>query len=128
MYEASGVIAAQLHKGEEVLWSGEPDTRMVFSTGDIALVPASPLWAAMAVYFSAELLAAASIDSTAAPFVLFFAVPFTLMAFYATVGRFVFRRWVKSRTHYAVTNERVMDLTRIFGETSRPRFSMRSMK
>lgn len=115
MYEASGVVRGQLRKGEEVLWSGRPDRAVVFSAGDLILVPASLLWSAMALSFAIPMLSAARTGADAVPFVVFFAVPFILMAFYFTVGRLIFRLWVKSRTQYLVTNERVLALSRLFG-------------
>jgi len=116
MHRLNDFIGRQLVKGEEVLWSGQPDPSMVFSKADVVLIPAGVLWAAMAIFFSAEILSASKADSSDAPLIVFFAVPFTLLAFHATLGRFVFRRWVKSRTHYVVTNERVLALSRVFGD------------
>ena len=37
------------------------------------------------------------------------------MAFYAIIGRLIFRMWVKSRTHYVVTDARVLAFTKLFG-------------
>ena len=115
-------FARQLGKGEEVRWSGQPDLSMVFSKADFLLIPASLLWAGMAIYISSEIISAAKANSSYVPLVIFFAVPFTLMAFHATLGRFVLRRWMKSRMYYLVTDQRALALTRAFGDSTHEAF------
>ena len=115
-------FSRQLRKGERILWSGQPDLSIVFSKADIVLVPASALWAGMAIFFSSELVSAARANSSYVPLVIFFAVPFTLMAFHATLGRFVLRRCVKSRTYYLLTDQRVLALGRMFGDSAHETF------
>ena len=97
-----------------MLWNGQPELAAVFGKGDLVLVPASLLWSAMALSFAVPMFSAALNVGAALPFVVFFAAPFTIMAFYAIIGRLIFRMWVKSRTHYLVTDERVLAVTRIF--------------
>lgn len=118
MYGADANIDGELLKGERVLWSAQPNLTAVFCRGDLFLVPASLLWSAMALSFAVPMLWAAVNGAEAAlPFVVFFAAPFTGMAFYAMIGRLVFRMLVKSRTHYFVTDERVLAMTRLMGST-----------
>jgi hypothetical protein len=53
-------------------------------------------------------------DGGMLPFVIFFGAPFTIMAAYALVGRFLVRMWIKSRMRYVVTDTRVLAIRRIF--------------
>lgn len=115
MYRLNDFVGRELYKGERVLWSGQPERAAIFSKGDLVLVPASAIWSAMALSFAIPMLAALREDADALPFVVFFAVPFTLMAFYAIVGRLIFRLWAKGRIHYLVTNERVLAVSKLFG-------------
>ena len=108
-------IAGELHKGERVIWSGRPDLAAVLCKGDVILVPAALLWSAMALSFAIPMFLSVREDSDALPFVIFFAAPFTVMAVYALIGRLIYRVWVKSRTRYVVTNERVIAVTRNIG-------------
>lgn len=136
MYGMNNFIGRELRKGEEVLWSGHPDRAAFLSKGDIILVPASLLWSAMALSFAIPMLSAVRTDNDVLPFVLFFAIPFAVMAVYCMFGRFAFRLWVKSRTHYLVTNERVVALSKVFGNNVHASFideiglvnSVRSMR
>jgi len=115
MYGLNDFVGTELQQGERVHWSGQPALAAIFSKGDLVLVPASLLWSAMALSFAVPMLLALRDDADALPFAVFFAVPFGVMAFYAIIGRLLFRLWVKSRTHYLVTDERVLALSRLFG-------------
>lgn len=115
----SDYISRELNKGERVLWSGRPDIWAVLCKGDLVMIPASILWSAMALSFAIPMFRALGEDSDALPFVIFFGAPFTVMAVYALIGRFFVRMWIKSRTRYLVTDERVVAVTRTISSNVR---------
>lgn len=101
--ELPAELAREMLPGEKVVWSGRPVAGIRLRTSDALLIPFTLLWGGFAVFWEATVL------STGAP--LFFAlwgVPFVLAGVYITVGRFVFDAWQRSRTSYAVTDERVV--------------------
>ena len=89
--------------GERILWEGHPPTGLMFQPMDILLIPFSFLWAGFA--FAA---AAASWTSNRPGPPLLFLIPFLLAGLYVTVGRFVIDMWLRRRTAYFVTNQRVI--------------------
>ncbi|BDG03542.1 hypothetical protein AMOR_25380 [Anaeromyxobacter oryzae] len=99
-------ISKELGGGEQLIWSGAPVGGLRLRSSDAVVVPFSLLWAGFALFWERAVL------QDGAP--LFFAlwgVPFVLMGAYITVGRFFFDAWRRSRTVYAVTNERVLILS-----------------
>jgi hypothetical protein len=100
-----------LEPNEKTLWIGAPKASAVFNRKDLILVPVSLLWTAvfLGVFFFA--------DSSERPgdsaFPPFFAIPFSLIAAYGLIGRFVFKWWLNKRTVYAVTDRNVLVMTQL---------------
>lgn len=104
----SSVVVAQaldreLSRSEKVLWTGIPRQGMVLRSEDAFFIPFSLLWGGFAVFWEHAVL------SRHAPllFVLW-GVPFLLAAVYLVVGRFFLDRYQRTRTYYAVTDERII--------------------
>ncbi len=95
--------AGRLLPGETVIWSGRPGRGLLLIGRDGLLIPFSLMWGGFAVYWEA------SVVRTSAP-VLFrlWGVPFVLVGLYFIAGRFVVDAWIRSKTHYAVTNRRIL--------------------
>ena len=115
-------LQADLLKEEQIMWTGQPDPNVIFSTSDIFLVPFSLLWGGAAIFF--EIIASIGIvngrinqPSGGPPgwFFLLWGIPFVTVGLYIIFGRFIYKAWRKRRTYYAITNKRVLVLTKGFG-------------
>jgi hypothetical protein len=98
-YNLSSELKEHLGSGEKLIWTGRPKQGVIFRISDIYLIPFSLLWlggAAIATY----------------KVILF--VPFLIMGLIAAVGRFFIDSYLRSNTHYALTNERIIIKSGIF--------------
>lgn len=48
---ASAAIQPELVTGESILWTGQPDTSIVFHKDDLYLIPFSLLWGGFAIFW-----------------------------------------------------------------------------
>jgi hypothetical protein len=107
-------------RDERVLWTGQPDAGRIFSSADIFAIPFSLLWGGFAIFWEWNALHIGGFGSTrdGLPSISFFAlwgIPFVLIGLYMIVGRFFYKVWARKRTYYAVTNQRVLILSEMFG-------------
>lgn len=87
---------------EQMLWSGAPDPRVVFTAYDLFLVPFSILWGGFAMVWETVAL-------TDGPVIMkLWGIPFVLVGLYMMVGRFFYKRYAKRRTAYGVTSQRAL--------------------
>lgn len=92
-----------LHPGEQLVWTGRPDPDVMFTPADLFLVPFSLIWGGFAIFW--EVAAVTMVESA---FFRLWGVPFVLFGLYFIVGRFIYKRWKKRRTAYALTTERAL--------------------
>jgi len=94
-----------LQPGEKVIWTGQSDPSRLIARGDAFLIPLSLMWGGFAIVWEAGVV------GFGAP-VLFWlwGIPFVVVGQYFIWGRFVYKRWDKRRTVYAITNQRVLIL------------------
>jgi hypothetical protein len=98
-------FAGRLLPRERVIWSGKPARGLRFSARDWLMIPFSLLWGGFAVFWEV------SVFQTRAPGVFrLWGVPFVAVGLYLIAGRFVVDAWLRGRTHYAVTDRRVLIL------------------
>lgn len=89
--------------GESLLWTGQPMQGWVFGSAEKILFPFSLLWGGFAIFWNA------AVWSTDAPlFFRLFGLPFLVVGLHMIGGRFILDRRNRARTHYAVTDQRVM--------------------
>jgi hypothetical protein len=105
-------VASELAPSEKVLWHGQPRRGLVLRAADILMIPFSLAWAGFAVFWEA------SVVTAGAPLVFpLFGAFFVLAGSYIVFGRFIFEAWLRGRTHYAVTSERVLIVWDILSRT-----------
>ena len=99
------------------MWPGQPNPGINFTRGDIFLIPFS-------IFFVGFLLMGFGLaifsgpqnpDKSAGVIILFSLIGFvfTVYGLYFTFGRFLYKKWKKRRTYYALTNQRALILTRM---------------
>jgi hypothetical protein len=99
-------VEQELIGGERLLWSGRPDPSRHFDRSDRFLIPFSLLWGGFAIFWEA------SVIQEGWGFGVVWGIPFVAMGLYFIVGRFFVKARKKRRTHYAVTDRRVLSVER----------------
>lgn len=110
-------FSSELLPGESIQWTGRPNPGVIFHKEDWGLIPFSLLWGGFAIFW---LLGASGLgnfwtnrpDRTFQWFEFIWGTPFVLAAQYFIWGRFVYSRWKKQRTYYALTNRRALIVAR----------------
>ena len=108
----------ELLNNEQILWTGQPETSVLFTKADIFLVPFSLFWGGFALLWEYLALTSSMKSDEVGPIELIFplfGIPFVLIGLYFIFGRFLYKSWKKKRTWYAVTNKRALVLTNTFG-------------
>ena len=101
--DVTSPIGRELSASERVLWSGQPKQGLSLRGADALMIPFSLLWGGFAFYWEWSV-----INSNAPLFFTLWGIPFVAAGIYLIVGRFFADAWQRTRTHYAVTNERVL--------------------
>ncbi len=104
------MLGDDLLQDEKILWVGQPDPNVLFSRGDIFSLPFGLVWCAYMVPRAWDAFRAGH-----APFpvgLLLFAV-IAAVGLYMLVGRFICGWWWKQSTYYAVTNRRLLFVTKL---------------
>jgi hypothetical protein len=103
----------ELTSGESLLWSGQPQRKVIFHSSDWAAIPFSLMWGGFAIFWewaATGHFGNASNSHAAPAFFTLWGIPFILVGQYMIWGRFIYIAWKKGRTYYAVTNKRVLVL------------------
>ena len=94
-----------LQAGEKFLWTGRPDPSRLIGRADAFLIPFSFMWGGFAIVWEGGVLL------TGAPvFFWLWGIPFVVVGQYLIWGRFIYKRWDRRRTVYALTNQRALIL------------------
>jgi hypothetical protein len=112
--ETSTKFHDELNPGERIVWSGQPKQGFLLKPADALLIPFSLLWGAFAIFWEASVIAVAIEGKLPFPISIIFPLfgfPFVLIGLYMTFGRFFFDRAQRSKTYYALTNERAIILS-----------------
>jgi hypothetical protein len=104
--EVQNRVAGELESGERLLWSGKPGNRWLYPQ-DAVLIPFSVMWGGFAIFWEVSVSNSGARDSLVFPL---WGIPFVLAGLYLMIGRFFARRWMRRRTLYAVTDQRVISI------------------
>jgi hypothetical protein len=102
-------ISPMLRPGERVLWHGQPDVKAYSLRGAWYLVPFSLLWGGFAIFWEIS-----AVRAGAGLFFGLWGIPFVAVGLYLIFGRILVARREARRTHYAVTDQRVIILAGAF--------------
>ena len=109
--ESQAVIQPELIPGESIVWAGQPSSQVIFHKEDLFLIPFSLMWGGFAIFWEAGVMGLGVLGQHSKGPWLFGAIrgiPFVLIGQYFIWGRFIYAAWKKTRTHYALTNRRVI--------------------
>jgi hypothetical protein len=118
------MFSADLLPGEKIEWTGQPNPKVILHAEDWTLIPFSLVWGGFAIFWFLGASGMWDIFTSHPdrPFQLFgviWGTPFVLVGQYLIWGRFIYARWKKTRTFYALTNRRALILQNgIKGRTS----------
>ena len=100
-----------LGQDETILWMGRPNPLSLLSSSDLMMIPFSLMWGGFAIFWESLALSGKSHDL----FFTLWGIPFVVIGQYIIWGRFVHKYLRRKRTYYAVTNQRTLVLTTLFG-------------
>ena len=102
----------ELSASESLLWNGRPQQGLLLRPMDALFIPFSLFWAGFALFWEFSVVAGG------APFFfMLWGIPFLAVGAYITVGRFFVDAYIRSKTRYGVTNERVLLVGGLFNRT-----------
>ena len=93
-----------LSPGERVIWSGRPGQGLMLTAQDVFLIPFSLLWCGFAVFWEWNVASAVH----AWNFGVIWGAMFVCIGLYFVFGRFLVDAWVRSKTSYALTDQRAL--------------------
>jgi hypothetical protein len=110
-------VGITMSPGERVLWSGAPPRGLIPRASDLFFVPFSIVWASGAMIAVFSMTRRPPAAGAPVPFFYLFALLFAVVAVYITVGRFMVDIWLRARTAYAVTDQRVIITSGLIGQS-----------
>jgi hypothetical protein len=105
-------IQSELTPGERIHWVGKPDPSIIFSASDVLAIPFSLMWGGFAIFWEyMAVTATPKAHNAPGAFIYIFplwGIPFVCIGLYMIFGRFFYKVWIKKRTTYAVTDQRIL--------------------
>lgn len=100
--------------GEHLLWSGRPPAGFMLRASDLYQIPFSIMWCGFALFWESSVIrlhehaSAAAQASGMQDVMVLWGIPFVAIGLYMVAGRFFTDAWRRTRTRYALTNQRVI--------------------
>ena len=107
-------LEIKLLSDETIHWYGKPNPWVIFSVGDLFLIPFSLLCGAFGFYWEYTTFNLQSQILNGGYFTYLYpatGLPVVLVALYLMIGRFFYKFWIKTKTIYVVSNKRVLVIT-----------------
>ena len=95
-------IGRELSAGERLHWSGIPVQGLIFRSSDAFEIPFGIFWTSFIVYWEYSVVESRSV------FMIVWGIPFMAIGAHLLIGRFLVDIWVRRRTYYGVTDQRVI--------------------
>jgi Bacterial PH domain len=111
-------VHGELGSDEQLLWIGAPKTGLRLRPSDAVLIPFSLVWGGFAIYWEYTVVHQTRSKGGGSPadFLELWGIPFVVVGLYFIFGRFFVDAYVRARTHYAVTNQRVLIVTSLWSK------------
>ena len=114
LIDTAALFREELGAGERILWCSQPKQGLTLRPSDTFLIPFSLLWGGFAIFWESSVIVGG------APFFfMLWGIPFVLIGLYIIVGRFFVDAKQREKTYYALTNERAIILSGLFGRNIR---------
>ena len=114
-YQSEREIKPHLNPDERLLWSGRPKSGIVFRRSEILLIPFSVLWTGLAIFIVWHIEFAG-------------ALIFVAIGIYLIFGRFWVDSKIRSKTHYGLTDTRIIIISSLFRPTIQNHFLVKLPK
>jgi len=102
-------LRQHLDNNENLIWTGQPKTGVIFRSEDIFLIPFSVIWCGFAIFWFTT-----AISSGAPFFFSLFGLPFVIIGLFFVFGRFIIDAKQRENTIYGLTEERIINKNRYF--------------
>ena len=103
-----------LDPSERLLWSGQPRRGVRLSSQDIFLIPFSLMWGGFAIFWEVMAISTTAKAGSVGYIFPLFGIPFVCVGLYLIFGRFFVDAYLRDRTFYGVTNERIIIVSGLF--------------
>lgn len=107
-YDAYEVMRGELSGSEKLVWAGMPKQGIRFKPSDKFMIPFSMVWGGFALFWEFMAITTSNWEDTFDLVFPLFGLPFVFVGLYLMVGRFFMDARMRSRTFYALTNQRVV--------------------
>lgn len=114
-----GLLDGVIRQDEKLYWYGQPNPKSVFGLEDIPIILFSLAWGGFPFYAALNGIAKAGLVAFFSNPASLFIFLFPAIAFYFAVGRYFHAMHIKQRTHYFVTDQRVLSLCTLRGNIVR---------